>query len=108
LIFTEEKWELSLLILVVLIPIILIYFIFSLWQVEIQEEGFVYRNYFGKTKGYRFCDLELKYTDSKFSWGIGHYTFFKDGKKVFSMPNSIKEGNILKKVYTTYRLKNKK
>ena len=105
LIFAEEKWGLSLLILGVLIPIITVYIIFTLWQVEIQEAGFVYRNYFGITKEYQFCDLEFKDIDSKFSWGIGKETFFKDGKKVFSMPNSINGGYILKKIYKKYRSK---
>lgn len=48
--------------------------------------------------------MELKFQDD--DKGIKWY-FYKDGKKVFSMPYYIENGNKLERVYKKYQTKNR-
>lgn len=84
------------------LPGIIMLICFSLWKVEVQKEKFIYRNFIGKIKVYQYTELEVKYDDK----GIKGY-FYKDGKKVFSMPYYVENGNKLERVYKKYQTKNR-
>lgn len=71
---------------------------FSMWKIEIQKDQFVYRNYFGVTRSFSFEDLEYKFNGKKYAYMIKN-------KMVFSMPDWIENGNILKRAYTKHRRK---
>ena len=74
----------------------------SLWKVEVQKEKFIYRNFIGKTKVYQYMELKFQDDDKGIKW-----YFYKDGKKVFSMPYYIENGNKLERVYKKYQTKNR-
>lgn len=69
----------------------------SLWKVEAGKDGFTYRNFFGKTKSYKFADLEYKMADSCLKWW-----FLKDGKKVICLAYFIEGENRLSRRYNKY------
>ena len=84
------------------LPGIIMLICFSLWKVEVQKEKFIYRNFIGKIKVYQYTELEVKYDDKGIKW-----YFYKDGKKVFSMPYYVENGNKLERVYKKYQTKNR-
>ena len=51
---------------------------------------------------YEYKDLEHRYDGKGLKW-----YFYKDGKKVFSMPYYIENGNKLERVYKKYQTKNR-
>lgn len=84
------------------IPALIIFVCWSLWKVEIHNSYFIYRNYLGKKKVYRYSDLEYKEHQKGLKW-----YFYKDGKRVLCMPYYIEGENKLYKAYKKNRLKNK-
>ena len=84
------------------LPGIIMLICFSLWKVEVQKEKFIYRNFIGKTKVYQYMELKFQVDDKGIKW-----YFYKDGKKVFSMPYYIENGNKLERVYKKYQTKNR-
>ena len=104
LIFQFEGWP-CLIILYVFFgfPALIIFTCWSLWRVEILPDGFIYRNYFGKKREYKFIDLEYRMHPKGLKW-----YFYKNGKKIFCMPFYIENEIKLKRAYNKFRQKNKK
>ena len=75
----------------------------SLWRVDIQDEGFIYRNFWGRKKAYKYEDLEYEMHPRGLKW-----FFYKDGKKVFCMAYYIEGGDFLEKKYRKYMQKKRK
>lgn len=75
----------------------------SLWKVEAGKDGFVYRNYFGIKREYKFSELEYKDTSKGLKW-----YFLKDGKKVITIAYFIENGDTLYKLYRKYKRKQKR
>lgn len=69
-----------------------------LWKVEIQEDGFVYRNYFGIKKTYKFTELEYKENLQKTK-----QFFYKNGKKIICITYFIENTNALFEKYLLYQ-----
>ena len=103
LIFDPEEWPALIIGLCFFqVPFISFFICWSLWKVEIYKDRFVYRNYFGIKREYKFCDLEYVMHPKGLKW-----YFYKDGKKVFCMAYFIENGDKLYRVYRKYKSKNK-
>lgn len=90
-----EAWQLGLMFFLIVALFMLILFIcWSLWRVEIYKDCFIYRNYLGKRKEYKYSELEYRAHPKGLKW-----YFYKDGKKVFCMPYYIENENKLVKAY---------
>ena len=83
-------------------PALISFVLISLWRVEIYKDSFIYRNYFGKKKEYKYSDLVYLEHPKGLKW-----YFLKDGKKVFCMLYYIEDGHRLYKAFKKYKIKNK-
>lgn len=97
---SDNYWQVGLVFLVVALLVLILFIIFSLWKVEIKEDGFVYRNCFGRKRSYNFVDLEIREQPRRFEW-----SFYKEGKKIISLESIIKDNEALKEAYYKF-LKN--
>ena len=98
LIIQPEKWQEGLIvILIISVPCSIVFTVFSLWRVEVGKEEFLYRNFIGIKKQYRYEDIYLD--------GLV-FRLRANGKKVFKMPDIIPNRGQLTRCYTKYRLKN--
>ncbi|MBR1891707.1 MAG: hypothetical protein IJ811_04355 [Clostridia bacterium] len=62
----------------------------SLWKVTYNDDGtFTYRNFFGKSKTYRYIDVEIKYVSAS------RTDYLVDGKQVLTIAYYITNGDIL-------------
>lgn len=96
-------WLIGLIFFLAVALLTLILFIsFSIWKIEIKEDGFIYRNYFGRKRTYNFVDLELKEYPEKLKW-----FFIKDVKKVVCIESIIKNNEALKDAYYKFLKKSK-
>ncbi len=84
------------------LPGMIMFTCWSLWKVEIRRDEFVYRNYIGVRKIYRYADLEYNIAKTGLKW-----YFYKNGKKVFCMPYYIEGGNKLEHIYKKYKSKHR-
>lgn len=84
------------------LPGLIMFICWSLWKVEVRRDEFVYRNFIGRTKKYKYAELEYDIANSGLKW-----YFYKDGKKVFCMPYYIEDGNKLERVYKRYKRKHR-
>lgn len=84
------------------IPFLLMSILWSLWKVEIRDEDFVFRNWFGKKRTYRYEDLELRYHPKGLKW-----YFYKGDKKVFIMAYYIDGRSLLERRYKKMHKKSK-
>lgn len=84
------------------LPGMIMFTCWSLWKVEIRRDEFVYRNYIGVRKIYRYADLEYNIVKTGLKW-----YFYKNGKKVFCMPYYIEGGNKLEHIYKKYKSKHR-
>lgn len=97
-------WVIGLILFLAVALLTLILFsCFTLWKVEIKEDGLIYRNYFGRKKLYNFADLELREYSGRLKW-----FFIKDGKKVICIESIIKNNEALKDAYYKFLKKSKK
>lgn len=95
LIFQFEDWPYILLIMIAFgLPFIIMFLTWSLWKVEMQDDGFVYRNYFGKKAAYKYSELKFEQHPKGLKW-----FFYKDDKKVLCIAYFIKNGDVLYKRY---------
>ncbi|MBO5027643.1 MAG: hypothetical protein J6C79_03855 [Clostridia bacterium] len=78
----------------IILPAAGLFICWSLWKVEAGKDGFRYRNFFGKTRSYKFEELEHDYADSGLKWW-----FFKDGKKVLCVAYFIENDSKLIRRY---------
>lgn len=69
----------------------------SIWKVEVGEEGFVYRNFVGKKTAYRYANLSVRVNERRTKWG-----FYVGEQCVFTMPFFVTDGERLKKAYDNY------
>lgn len=99
---SDNYWQVGIVFIVFAILLLLVFIISSLWKVEIKEDGFIYRNCFGRRKSYNFADLELKEYPRLAEW-----VFIKDGKKVISLESIIKDNEALKDAYYKFLKKSK-
>lgn len=88
----ELMWLVPLLMFI--LPTAGAFICWSLWKVEAGKDRFTYRNFFGKTRSYKFEELEHDYSDSGLKWW-----FFKDGKKVLCVAYFIENRNKLLRRY---------
>lgn len=95
LLFQFEEWPYILILIGFFgMPGLIMFIMWSLWKVDIKEESFVYRNFFGKK--YEYCYGDLKY--QMHPKGLKWY-FYKNNKKVFCMAYYIKNEDLLEKTY---------
>lgn len=93
LLFQFEDWPYILLMMGAIgLPFLVMFIMCSLWKVEIKDDSFLYRNFFGKKTEYEYNALEYKQHPKGLKW-----FFYKDGKKVFCMAYYIKNGDALYK-----------
>ncbi|MBE5730924.1 MAG: hypothetical protein E7350_03140 [Clostridiales bacterium] len=74
----------------------------SLWRVEISEDGFTYTNCFGKKRRYVYANLEHKQAYSDPKWH-----FYQGEIKVLTMPLFIQNRDKLLSAYYHYKNKHK-
>lgn len=104
LLFQFEEWPFIILIMGFFgLPSLIMAVMWSLWKVEIKPDGFIYRNFFGRKKEYKFIDLEYQMHPRGLKW-----YFYKGNKKVFCMPYYIEGGDNLEKRHRSYIKKIKK
>ncbi|MGN0824033.1 MAG: DUF6560 family protein [Candidatus Coproplasma sp.] len=84
------------------LPSLIFFICWSLWKVEILQDGFIYRNYFGVKRKYNFADLEYKMHSKGAKW-----YFYKNGKKIICIAYFIENGNTLERAYKKFNQKNK-
>ena len=103
--FQFDEWRYTIILVCVFgLPGLTMFTMWSLWRVDIIEDGFVYRNYIGITRIYRYEDLEYSRHPKGLVWN-----FYKDGKRVLRMAYYIENGNRLDELYHKYiRKLNKK
>ncbi|MCH5164447.1 MAG: hypothetical protein J1F36_05465 [Clostridiales bacterium] len=89
-----EDWPFIIIFAIFFIPALIAAIMWSLWKVEIRDEDFVYRNWFGKIKVYRYEDLELRCHPKGLKW-----FFYQGDKKVFTMAYFIENGDKLAAAY---------
>lgn len=99
---SDNYWQVGIFFIVFAILLLLVFIISSLWKVEIKEDGFIYRNCFGRKKLYNFVDLEIREQPRRFEW-----SFYKDGKKIISLESIIKNNEALKDAYYKFLKKSK-
>ena len=93
--FQFEYWQCTLILLGVLgLPSLIVSIAWGLWKVEIKDEGFVYRNFFGRKVEYNYIDLEYRVSSNGLKW-----YFYKGDKKVVSIAHYIGGGDLLYKTY---------
>ena len=104
LLFRFEEWSFIIIIMGFFgLPSLIMFILWSLWRVDIKDNGFIYRNYFGRKKEYKYEDLEYKMHPK----GLIR-NFRKDGKKVLRMAYYIENGDRLDTLYHQYIKKHKK
>ena len=104
LIFQFEEWPYAILLLCVLgLPYLIMFICWSLWKVEVVKGGFIFRNYFGKRKEYRYEDLEFRQHPKGLKW-----YFYKNGKKVICLAYYIEDENKLLRAYNKFMQKQRK
>lgn len=84
------------------LPSLIIFTCCTLWKVEILQDGFIYRNFFGIRRKYNFADLEYKVHSKGLKW-----YFYKNGKKIICISYYIENGNKLEKAYKKFNQSNK-
>ena len=95
-----EEWLPTLIVsLIIEIPTSLFSIFFSLWEVDVQEDRFIYRNFIGRKKTYLFNDIEEK--------EVGKWYSKITKKKIFSMPYFIPDAGLLRRRYKKFCLGNK-
>ena len=103
LIFQKEEWPyLIILDVFFALPSMIMFISWSLWKVEIIQDGFIYRNYFGVKHKYNFADLEYIIHPKGAKW-----YFYKNGKKIICIAYYIENGNMLERAYKKFSQKNK-
>ncbi len=103
LLFQFEEWPLAILIFVGFsLPGLIMFIMWSLWRVDVKEDGFVYRNFLGRKKEYKYEDLEYQMHPKGMKW-----YFYKDNKKVICIANWIENEDFLEKRYRKYIRQNK-
>lgn len=75
----------------------------ALWKVEMYDEYFTYRNWFGIKKTYRYEDLAI---DTTKAWSKTY--FYLNGKKVLAIAYWIEDGNYLEKMVKKKRKQKEK
>lgn len=100
LLFQFEDWPFIILFFGIFgFPGLFAFIAWSVWKVDIKDDGFVYRNFIGRKVEYKYKDLEYK--QSKRYRSLKWY-FYKGDKKVFCMPPYIDGDNLLYKKYRKY------
>ncbi len=95
LLFQFEDWPyIIVLIGVVGLPFMITFIMWSLWRIDIKDDGFMYRNFFGRKIEYQYEDLEYQMHPKGLKW-----YFYKGDKKVLCMAYYIEGGDILEKQY---------
>ena len=79
---------------IICLPFLIMFITWSLWKVEIQDDGFVYRNFFGREAEYKYTDLEYEDHPKGLKW-----FFLKNGKKVLCIAFYVANGHVLYKRY---------
>ncbi|MGN0804791.1 MAG: DUF6560 family protein [Candidatus Coproplasma sp.] len=103
LVFQTDEWPyLFILDGLFALPSLIIFICWSLWKVEILQDGFIYRNYFGIKRKYNFAELEYKMHSKGSKW-----YFYKNGKKIICIAYFIENGNKLERAYKKFNQKNK-
>lgn len=57
------------------------------WRIEIQQDGFVYRNFWRKKKYYKYSEIEIRLCSQAKTF------LYKDNKKVLTIPYYIEDGD---------------
>lgn len=95
LLFQFEEWPLTLLFLgFVGLPYLIMFITYSLWRVDVKDDGFIYRNFFGRKTEYKYEDLKYEMHPKGLKW-----YFYKGDKKVFCMAYYVENGDRLEKMY---------
>ena len=76
------------------IPSLIAFILWSLWKIDYTDDGFIYRNYCGRKKEYKYRDLKLETHPKGLKW-----YFYKDGKKILCLAYYIDGEEILRKLY---------
>ena len=96
----NEEWRSTLIVsLVIEVPSLLLFICFSLWEVQVQEDRFVYRNFIGQKKSYLFQEIEERH--------VGKWYSKVTQKKICSIPYFVPNNGLLRRRYKKYCLKNK-
>lgn len=101
LLFQFDEWPYILILLGFFgLPGLIMFILWSIWRVDIKEDGFIYRNFFGRKIEYKYEDLEYQLHPKGLKW-----YFYKDNKKVFCMAYYIENGDFLEKMYRKHSSK---
>lgn len=95
LLFQSEDWQYIIMIFCVFgLPFSAISIMWSMWKVEMKEDGFTYRNYFGVRREYKYDELEYSDHPKGLKW-----FFLMNGKKMICIAHYIERGDALRKLY---------
>lgn len=79
------------------------FILWLIWRVDIKEDGFKYRNYFGKKNEYKYAELEYQLHTKGLKW-----FFYKNNKKVLYVAYYVNGGDALVRLYHKYISKHRK
>ncbi|MDE5563398.1 MAG: hypothetical protein K2J01_07650 [Clostridiales bacterium] len=104
LLFQFEEWPYILLLFGVFgLPSLIMFILWSIWRVDIKEDGFIYRNYFGKKNEYKYAELEYQLHPKGLKW-----YFYKNNKKVLCVAYYVNGGDTLDRLYHKYISRHRK
>ena len=76
------------------IPAFMFFYCYTMWKVDVGKDGLKYRNMLGITKYYRYSELTYAYNKT-----VTKLYFYKNKKKVFSIPYFVEGDRSLLRAY---------